>query len=242
MMKVIAVLNRKGGVGKSTIAVHLSVFFFEQGLRVCHLNVDGQRSSSKWVAAAQPEVHVVTMERHSEIFDFIDRCREEKQFDVIVADAPGDILDGTRGLMLGADVVVMPCGPSVMDLESTREAIDLFEAAQTMKGAHKRCPALVVLNQMRPKRRRVTRQALEAVSLLKLPVCTNTIGDRDDFIHARTQETVVWRMGAAAKLATQEMLNVIMEILNYGQTQIDDGHNGPSTTTDGRGVPPGGQP
>ena len=153
MMKVIAVLNRKGGVGKSTLAVHLSVFFCEQGLRVCLLDADGQRSSSKWVAAAQPQVHVVTMERHSEILNFIDRCREEERFDVIVADAPGDVLDGTRGLMLGADVVVMPCGPSVMDLESTRQAIDLFEAAQAMRGQHKRCPALVVLNQMRPQRR-----------------------------------------------------------------------------------------
>ena len=236
-MKVIAVLNRKGGVGKSTLSVHLSVFFAEQGLRVCLLDADGQQSSSKWVNAAQPDVHVVTMEHHEEILDFLDLCDEDQRFDVIVADAPGDILDGTRGLMIGADVMVMPCGPSVLDLESTRQAIDLFEAAQATRGQDRRCPAVVVLNQMRPKRRRVTRQALEAVRLLNLPVCTHTIGDRDAFIDACTQETVVWRMGSDAKQAAEEMLNVIMEVLSYGQTQIDDGHDVSRTKEDSRGIP-----
>lgn len=237
IMKVIALLNRKGGVGKSTLSVHLSVFFSEQGLRVCLLDADGQHSSSKWVGVAQPDVHVVTLEHHEEILEFLDQCEEDRRFDVVVADAPGDILDGTRGLMIGADVVVMPCGPSVMDLESTRQAIDLFEAAQAMRGQHQRCPAVVVLNQMRPDRRRVTRQALEAVALLELPVCKHKIGDRDAFIDARTQETVVWRMGAEAKQAADEMLNVIMEILSYGQTQIDDGHDGSRTKEDGRSIP-----
>ncbi len=237
MMKVIAVLNRKGGVGKSTLAVHLAVFFAEQGLRVCLLDADGQRSSSKWVSAASPEVHVVTLERHDQIFEFIDRSQAEKRFDLIVADAPGDILDGTRGLMFGADLVVVPCGPSVMDLESTREAIDLFEAAQSLRGTPSRCPALVILNQMRPRRNRVTRQVLEAATVLGLPVCSQTIGNRDAFIDARTQETVVWRLGAEAKLAAEEMLNVMMEILSYGQTQINDGHDGPTTTAASRGVP-----
>ncbi len=237
MMKVIAVLNRKGGVGKSTLAVHLAAFVAEQDLRVCLLDADGQQSSSKWVAAANPEVHVVTLERHDQIFEFIDRSQEEKRFDLIVADAPGDILDGTRGLMFGADLVIMPCGPSVMDLESTRAVIDLFEAAQSLRGTPSRCPALVVLNQMRPRRNRVTRQVLEAAAVLGLPVCTHTIGNRDAFIDARTQETVVWRVGAEAKLAAEEMLNVMTEILSYGQTQIDDGHDGPTTTATSRGVP-----
>jgi hypothetical protein len=41
--------NEKGGVGKSTLAVHLAVWSYDRGMRVALLDTDKQRSSSLWL-------------------------------------------------------------------------------------------------------------------------------------------------------------------------------------------------
>ena len=57
----IAMVNAKGGVGKRTLAVHLAVWLHEQGRRVILVDCDLQRSSSQWLAEAEPGVRVVVV-------------------------------------------------------------------------------------------------------------------------------------------------------------------------------------
>src|SRR5713226_5228553 len=52
--------NTKGGVGKSTLAVHLAVWLHDQGTKVALLDTDKQRSSSHWIGEAEPLVTVRT--------------------------------------------------------------------------------------------------------------------------------------------------------------------------------------
>ena len=48
-MKTVAVVNHKGGVGKTTTAVCLSGALVEQGRRVLLIDLDPQASASKWL-------------------------------------------------------------------------------------------------------------------------------------------------------------------------------------------------
>ena len=48
--------NTKGGVGKSTLAVHLAVWLHDQGKKVALVDADKQRSSSPWVTEAEPKL------------------------------------------------------------------------------------------------------------------------------------------------------------------------------------------
>lgn len=47
-MKTVAIYNRKGGVGKTTYAVHLAEYAVEQGLRVLFVDYDDQANSTDW--------------------------------------------------------------------------------------------------------------------------------------------------------------------------------------------------
>src|ERR1700680_3936290 len=53
---IIVVANSKGGVGKSTLAVHLAAWLHEQGHTVTLADCDTQHSSSDWATEAVPDV------------------------------------------------------------------------------------------------------------------------------------------------------------------------------------------
>ena len=56
---IIAIANSKGGVGKSTLAVHLAAWLHEQGHQVTLADCDTQHSSSEWIREAVPEIKAV---------------------------------------------------------------------------------------------------------------------------------------------------------------------------------------
>ena len=54
-MKTLGILSRKGGVGKTTIAIHLAVLAHEAGLRSLLVDLDPQRSATQWWRARAAE-------------------------------------------------------------------------------------------------------------------------------------------------------------------------------------------
>ena len=54
---IIAVTNLKGGVGKSTVARNLAVYFTEKGAKVCIVDTDlQQRTTCDWIERRGEEV------------------------------------------------------------------------------------------------------------------------------------------------------------------------------------------
>ena len=68
---IIAIANSKGGVGKSTRAVHLAAWLHEQGHRVTVADCDTQQSSSEWVREAVPGVKAVRLSNPDVILNVI---------------------------------------------------------------------------------------------------------------------------------------------------------------------------
>ena len=66
---IIAIANSKGGVGKSTIAVHLAAWLSEQGYGVTLADCDTQQSSSEWAREAAPDIHAVRLADADEILE-----------------------------------------------------------------------------------------------------------------------------------------------------------------------------
>ncbi|MBP7649161.1 MAG: ParA family protein, partial [Phenylobacterium sp.] len=54
-MKTLAVLSRKGGAGKTTVALHLAVVAQAAGRRVALVDMDPQRSAADWWRSRQAE-------------------------------------------------------------------------------------------------------------------------------------------------------------------------------------------
>ena len=59
---IIVIANTKGGVGKTTVAVHLAAWLYEQGHRVILADCDTQRSSSEWIRQAMPEIPALKLD------------------------------------------------------------------------------------------------------------------------------------------------------------------------------------
>jgi len=94
----ITVVNQKGGVGKTTLAVHLAVWLRERGLRVAVIDADGQAASTRWIHAAEPQITVVT-ETNAEAIIEQGSCLRQAH-DAIVGDGPANLAEATRALLL----------------------------------------------------------------------------------------------------------------------------------------------
>jgi chromosome partitioning protein len=121
-MAIIALISQKGGVGKSALARLLAVEFLRAGWAVKIADLDTmQGTSTKWKARRdraklQPEIPV-------EKFATVDRAiREAERFDLILLDGPAHAEKGGRDMARAADLVLMPTGYGLDDLEAQTEA------------------------------------------------------------------------------------------------------------------------
>src|SRR5262245_46707174 len=80
---IIVVANSKGGVGKSTIAVHLAAWLHELGHSVTLADCDTQHSSSQWAQEAMPGVKAVQLSDPDDILDQLPALGQ--QADYVVA-------------------------------------------------------------------------------------------------------------------------------------------------------------
>ena len=110
-MKHIAILNPKGGCGKTTIATHLAVYASTLGLHVAIADHDDQRSSLDW---KQSRPH-----RCADL-DVIAAFRGDKilqDYDVVIHDMPAGANDLDMTLSRCSKVIV-PLMPSPIDLKA----------------------------------------------------------------------------------------------------------------------------
>jgi len=211
----IAVVNQKGGVGKTTLAVHLAGWHARCGRRVAFFDADGQASSSRWMRSAEPGIEVIEAFDGAAILKQTGALR--KQVDVIVADGPANLAEVTRALLLVADLALIPCGPTLPELESTAQSVRILEAARSVR-VDRAPAALLVLNRLRDDRFALTRDAPAAVAVLGIPPCRSVLRLRETLADAPGQRTLVWRMGYRARTAALEMTTLMQEIEDYVAT------------------------
>lgn len=122
MGKIVIVGCNKGGAGKTTTAINLSVALALQGQDVCLLDADPQRSASRWYAereAADLNPKITLIEKRDNISSTL-RTLGEK-FDYVVVDVAGR---NSRELITGAtvaDLIIAPHQCSQLDLDTLGE-------------------------------------------------------------------------------------------------------------------------
>ena len=133
--KVIALLNQKGGAGKTTLATHLAGELAMQGNRVTLLDADSQGSALDW---AQRRLQS-GQERLYGVFglarDTLHRDVPAIALDVdyVVIDGPPRVAALARSALLAADLVLIPVQPSAYDVWATQEMVSLITEAQVFR-------------------------------------------------------------------------------------------------------------
>ena len=215
MGTIIALTNSKGGVGKSTVAVHLAAWCHERGQRTVLVDADAQGASSLWLHEAVPEITFFRLQSPDEILDQVPRLA--LQGDVVVIDGPAGLSEVTRAVLLVAHLALLPCGPSVLDLRAVREAIRVVGQAQRIRGGPPQ--AVLVPNKLQVQYR-LTQEMLATVQSLGAPVLGG-LRLRQAFADAAGQGTLVWRLGPRGLAATAEITHLFEE-LSIHESQAND--------------------
>lgn len=125
-MKVIAVLNQKGGAGKTTVATDLSRAIQLLGHTVLLADSDPQGSARDWAAANETQpVPVAGFDRASLDRDIKNVARD---VDYVVIDGAPQIKELAVAAIRAADLVLIPIQPSPYDIWAASDLVDLVKA------------------------------------------------------------------------------------------------------------------
>ncbi|MEX3583418.1 MAG: ParA family partition ATPase [Burkholderia sp.] len=212
--EIIAVTQQKGGVGKSTISMHLGAAFHEKGKRVLVVDADGQNTLIHWSIASGdsdngipfPVVNLAEAggQIHREIKKFI------RNYDVIVVDCPPSITEKVSGVvLLAATVAVIPTSSSPADYWSSVGLVKLIQQAQAM---NEDLRAAFLLNKTEEKRM-LTRDLKRAIEELGFPLLKTQISTREAYKQAMALgQTVLQMNDRGARLAAAEVRSCADEI------------------------------
>jgi len=130
-MPTIAVVNQKGGAGKSTIAVHLARWLHSQEKQVLVIDADGQRTSSIWLESLENEIPFKVIQNPDDLLEQVPTLSEKQ--DWLLIDGPATLSETTRALLLWADLALVPCQPAGVDLASASDTVRLIRQAQAIR-------------------------------------------------------------------------------------------------------------
>ncbi len=216
---IIVIANSKGGVGKSTVSVHLAAWLAQQGYRVTLADCDTQQSSSEWIREAMPEVTAVRLDNPDAILNELPVLNQEADF--VVADGPGSQTETSRALLLRADLAIVPCKASMLEVRALAQATEKLRQAQDIRAGK---PTAVIVLSMVGKNYRLTQDMIAAATALGLPIAETPLILRQVYADAPGQGAVVWNLGSRAAEATREIHKLFREILpEVGRGRIKAG-------------------
>lgn len=178
-MKVVALLARKGGAGKTTTAVHLAVAAVQAGRRVLLIDADPQRSAAGWWRARQAGAPELVECEADQVRDVTLAARADG-VELVVVDTRPSVEADTVTLARLADLVLIPTRPSILDLRAIAGTVEVVQAV--------RARAFILLNAVPAGRgdseAGITVEARTALAGYPVPTCPVVLGARAAFSHA----------------------------------------------------------
>jgi chromosome partitioning protein len=179
MRRVISIAQRKGGVGKTTLAVCLAAELTARGRDVALVDSDPQGSACRWAEPGNLDfpVHEIVLGEES-VVPWAKEVHRISADYLVIDTAPNDRAVGASSAI--SDLVLVPCTPSGLDLDATTRALEIVDAVRVRPDGS---PSVILVPN------RVDRRTLEGQQLVEELTAFGAhvslpIGDRTVFVRA----------------------------------------------------------
>jgi chromosome partitioning protein len=198
---IIGLLNQKGGVGKTTIAINIAATLAAKRKRVILIDADPQGSALAWSSTRErdPLFPVVGMAKPTLHRDL---PAVASDYEMVVIDGPPRANDLARSVILASDSILIPVQPSPYDIWAAAQTVEMFREAQQYRP---HLAAAFVINR-RIANTAIGRDVTSALEQFDLPVLSCDLGQRVAFAESAAQGLSVAeaapRSVAAREIAT----------------------------------------
>lgn len=213
---VIAYINQKGGVGKTTLALHTAWELAHRGDKVLLVDADPQNSASDWASLRDTTPFGVVGCARSNLHVEVKKLRP--YCDWLVIDGPPRNNDIARSCLVASDLVVVPAEPSIF---SNYAAVDTFKQLNDARAFRPNLAVCQVINRKIPRTvigrewRDVASQASDSADEpAPPPVLDAEITLRVEFAKAATAGRVV-QESAPASPAAREIQALVDELAAF---------------------------
>ena len=180
-MPVVTVAQQKGGAGKTTLVIQLATAFRAGGVRVALVDIDPQASLSGWMKRREHRPQPAPDLRLSMVGGWrlgVEVDRLKRDADLIIVDTPPHAATDAKGAIRAADLVLIPCQPSPLDIWASAATVDIARK--------ERRDVVFVLNRVPPRARSID-EALAAIRELGAATLETRLGNRQAFVAAVSQ-------------------------------------------------------
>ena len=203
---IIAVVNQKGGAGKTTIALNLAAALAAEGKRVLLVDADPQQTAQDWAAVRQspPPFQVVGLAKpvlHRDL------PKMAADYDHVVIDGAPRNYEVARSAIAAADLVLIPVQPSGADFWASRETVGLVKEAHSFKETQKS----VFLVSRKIGRTVLGRDIADALAEFDIPILRAGTTQRVVYAEAMTGGTTVIEQQPSGP-AAEEIRAILSEL------------------------------
>lgn len=204
-MKVIAIVMQKGGAGKSTIAANLAV---AARVKTALFDLDPQESVAVWGekrGKESPHVEFLTERRLPAAI----KAAQDKGFELVIIDTPPAAGPQAYAAAQCADLMLVPCKPSRIDLDALRRTANLVKSLTA--------PAFVILNAAPPTATLLLDEARVLIEREGLQTAPTVLRERSAFRASWAHRQGVTEYEPKGKAAKE-----ISALMRWASSQLQD--------------------
>lgn len=203
--KIIAVVNQKGGVGKTTVSMQLAGALGRRGGKVLVVDADPQSTATRWAASAEDDkpfpaavvgLSAANAKVHREVKKFVDGYAY-----IIIDCPPAADSPMPQSALLIADLALVPVIPSPLDMWA---AVGVREVIEKVSDVNQDLKVRLLLNQCQPNTS-LTKEALEILPKFGIEMCKTQLRQRQVYRQSAVFGQTVHDFGKNASAAIAEI-------------------------------------